>query len=199
MSPSSTNMDAPGPVRKLRADAARNRRKVLDAAAAALEEHGVGFSMEAVARKAGVGAGTLYRNFSTRDDLVAAVLEDQGMSAPNIDPRSIGSGLDAVTALDQWLAVLARWFTTYEGLTGSLQRAVDSPQSPLSMQCHEVIARLDELIDLARADGLIQPKVTGRDLYLAALGLAWAAQHGGESDHFLELFALGWKADPQEN
>ena len=60
-------------VRPLRADAARNRAKILDAATAAFDEHGTDASLEDIARTAGVGVGTLYRHFPTRLDLIEAV------------------------------------------------------------------------------------------------------------------------------
>ncbi|MGW8378028.1 TetR/AcrR family transcriptional regulator [Streptomyces sp. ODS28] len=61
----------------LRADAARNRQRILDAARAAFAEHGIEVPMAAVARRAGVGPATLYRRFPTRDDLVREVFADQ--------------------------------------------------------------------------------------------------------------------------
>ncbi len=67
-------LDAPRPER---ADAARNRRRVLDAAAALFGEHGVdGISMDAVARAAGVGKGTLFRRFGDRQGLLVALLDE---------------------------------------------------------------------------------------------------------------------------
>jgi AcrR family transcriptional regulator len=62
--------------RALRADAERNRRRILDAAREVFAEHGLGVGVDAVARAAGVGVGTLYRRFPTKDDLLAAVIED---------------------------------------------------------------------------------------------------------------------------
>jgi AcrR family transcriptional regulator len=62
--------------RPLRADAERNRRRILDAARDVFAEHGLGVGVDAVARGAGVGVGTLYRRFPTKHDLLAAVVED---------------------------------------------------------------------------------------------------------------------------
>ena len=62
--------------RALRADAERNRRRILDAARGVFAEHGLGVGVDAVARAAGVGVGTLYRRFPTKQDLLAAVIED---------------------------------------------------------------------------------------------------------------------------
>src|SRR5829696_9880810 len=62
--------------RALRADAERNRRRILDAARSVFAEHGLGVGVDAVARAAGVGVGTIYRRFPTKQDLLAAVVED---------------------------------------------------------------------------------------------------------------------------
>src|SRR4051794_24858970 len=61
--------------RALRADAERNRRRILDAARQVFAEEGLGVGVDAVARAAGVGVGTLYRRFPTKHDLLAAVIE----------------------------------------------------------------------------------------------------------------------------
>ena len=61
----------------LRADAERNRRRILDAARAVYAEHGLGVGVDAVAREAGVGVGTLYRRFPTKQDLLRAIVEDR--------------------------------------------------------------------------------------------------------------------------
>ncbi|HEX8083957.1 MAG TPA: helix-turn-helix domain-containing protein [Solirubrobacteraceae bacterium] len=65
------------PARALRADAERNRRRILDAARAVFAEHGLGVGVDAVAREAGVGVGTLYRRFPTKQDLLRAIVEDR--------------------------------------------------------------------------------------------------------------------------
>jgi len=70
----------PAAVRKPRADAERNRIRLLETAKAAFAEKGSGVSLDEIARTAGVGAGTLYRHFPTRDALVAAVYRNETSS-----------------------------------------------------------------------------------------------------------------------
>ncbi|WP_343947519.1 hypothetical protein [Rothia terrae] len=96
--------------------------------------------------------------------------------------------------LTAWLESLANWFTTYEGLTDPMRRAVEEAQSPLGMKCYDVIAQLDDLLQEAKAEGAIKDGVTGRDLYLATLGLAWVAQHSEDPKRLYELLARGWMA-----
>ena len=88
--------------RPLRADAARNRQLLLDAARDAFDRHGVTASLDDIARAAGVGPGTLYRHFPTRDQLVLAVI-DEGLT----DIHRLGTALldedDPMGALRRWL------------------------------------------------------------------------------------------------
>lgn len=180
--------------RRPRADAARNRQKILDVAVTTLESDGMNFSMDAIAKAAGVGVGTLYRNFSTREDLIAAVLAEQGLKQPQVVEKALENGADSLAVLEEWLRALGDWFATYEGLTDPLRRAVDGYNSPLSMQCHDVIAQLDTLIEPARREGYVKDGVNGRDLYIATLGIAWATQHSDHPAVLFELLAQGWRA-----
>ncbi|GAA1753083.1 hypothetical protein HF984_01805 [Rothia terrae] len=75
-----------------------------------------------------------------------------------------------------------------------MRRAVEEAQSPLGMKCYDVIAQLDDLLQEAKAEGAIKDGVTGRDLYLATLGLAWVAQHSEDPKRLYELLARGWMA-----
>src|SRR5881398_706607 len=99
---SSTGSTGSAGTRPMRADAARNRGLVLDAARTAFARHGVTASLDDVARAAGVGPGTLYRHFPTRDALVLAVIDD-GLT----DICSLGAELsdnsEPLEALRQWL------------------------------------------------------------------------------------------------
>ncbi|MDT0188745.1 TetR/AcrR family transcriptional regulator [Rothia terrae] len=177
--------------RKPRSDAQKNRQKILDVASQLFDKGQLEISMSTLAQKAGIGAGTLYRNFPNREALIAAVLEEKGLGAPDFSETTQKTALDKVTA---WLEALADWFTTYEGLTDPMRRAVEEAQTPLGMKCYDVIAQLDDLLQEAKAEGAIKDGVTGRDLYLATLGIAWAAQHSDNPDRLYELLARGWMA-----
>ncbi|WP_237224239.1 TetR/AcrR family transcriptional regulator [Rothia nasisuis] len=189
----------PTAARKPRADAVRNREKILEVASAAFEQDGVNISMDAIARQAGVGAGTLYRNFPNRSALIAAVLETRGVQAPESAADSLARGESALEALRAWLDATAKWFQTYEGLTDPMRQAVEEATSPLGMACHNVIAQLDQLLAAAQQEGNVRPGVTGRDLYLATLGMAWAAQHSDNPDALYDLLARGWLTLSAEN
>jgi AcrR family transcriptional regulator len=108
-------------VRPLRADAARNRQLLLDAAREAFDRHGVSASLDDIARAAGVGPGTLYRHFPTRDQLVLAVI-DEGLT----DIHRLGTVLldedDPMGALRRWLDAYVAHASMFDGLARTLTR-----------------------------------------------------------------------------
>jgi AcrR family transcriptional regulator len=102
------------PVRPLRADAARNRARVLDAARAAFAEGGLDVGVEEIARRAGVGKGTLYRRFPTKEALVRAIFDD---ILEEIDRlvQEADSEPDAWTAFTRYLHATARMQASNQG------------------------------------------------------------------------------------
>jgi AcrR family transcriptional regulator len=108
--------------RPLRADAARNRRRILDAARRVFAEHGLGVGVDVVAREAGVGVGTIYRRFPTKEQLLQAIVDDRveelrGRLA-GLDP-----GQDAWDAFAAAAEVLAGAAARDRGFFEALQEA----------------------------------------------------------------------------
>ncbi|MBC3191480.1 TetR/AcrR family transcriptional regulator [Pseudonocardia sp. C8] len=163
-----------GPTRPLRADAARNHRRIVEAAAAAFESDGPDVALDEIARRAGVGVATLYRRFRTRDQLVRAVLEE--VFASEIEPTAAaGDG-------DPWT-----------DLAGSLSRAVEAiavRRTILKLAREagafdaEPVQRygrtLTRLLDRARDAGAVRPELTPGDLS-AVLVMAMAVAEGAET------------------
>ncbi|MFM9608392.1 TetR/AcrR family transcriptional regulator [Streptomyces sp. V2] len=162
----------PTTCRKPRADAARNRVRILDTALRHFARYGAGTSLEAIARDAGVGPATLYRHFPTREALLAAALEAPAaeLLAGREELRAVD---DADEALRRWLLTLEKYFSTFTGLPAPVLAAMTHDGSPLSVSCQELLAVTDEFLAAAREHGTARPAVQGRDLFLAALFLAW--------------------------
>ena len=145
---STTDMPArpPGP---MRADARRNRDLLLSAALAAFTEHGADdVSLEEIARRAGVGIGTLYRHFPTRQDLLEAVYRDQvealcARAAGLLDEPS------PADALATWLRAMVAFSTTKRSLVTSMLATMDK-NSEIFSACSTVIRGAVESL-LARA------------------------------------------------
>ena len=186
--------------RPTRADARRNRAHIVEIAEQVFASEGLEVSMDAVAKRAGVGAGTLYRHFPTRDALVAGVLEgrqpDLSAEAAAIEKEASDSG----AALERWLDAVTRWMTAYEGLPEPLRTALGEQDSPLRLTCQEVIDTTGAFLKAAQEDGLARKGLTGRNLYLATLSMAWAqgtpSADGSTGQELGDLLRSGWRVDP---
>ncbi|MBD8604563.1 TetR/AcrR family transcriptional regulator [Pseudomonas sp. CFBP 8771] len=183
-------------IRRPRADALRNRNHILEVAGLAFADEGVDVSMDSIAKRAGVGPGTLYRHFPTRDALLAALMEvhyaylDQARMAIQADEPDPG------IALDRWIEALGTWMNAYEGLPEPLRAAWSQPSSVLRPTCQSLVDASAVFLEAAQRNGDARPSLTGRDIFLAALAIAWAgANTGGAIDTrqaLQEVLRTGW-------
>lgn len=177
--------------RKPRADVQRNRAALLEAAQRHFLRDGVGTSLEAVAKEAGVGPGTLYRHFPTREALLAALL--QARTEELVARREDIAGIDdAGAALTQWLRAMEEYLSAYSGLPEPLMAATraQDPDNPLTVPCDELIATTDAYVGAAQRAGYVRPSVTGYDLFLAACSVAWITGNGATAESVDRLRAL---------
>ncbi|MBB3777823.1 AcrR family transcriptional regulator [Xanthomonas arboricola] len=181
--------------RRPRADAARNQSQILKVALQAFKEEGLGVSMDSIARRAGVGPGTLYRHFPNRDALLAALLLGQHYEKLLATRVALSTESDAGQALDRWVVALGRWMNAYEGLPEPLRAGWMQPGSALGPACGNLVEATDEFLKAAQRAGQARPSLSGRDLFLSALAVAWAAgasQEGGTRATLHELIRSGW-------
>lgn len=165
---------AAGKGRSPRADAQRNRDHILDIAAQYFSEHGVSGSLDAIAKKAGVGAGTLYRHFPNREALLAALLTARDEELVSRRDAIRAGATDAASGLEQWLKALIDWAGAFDGLPEPLRAAATTTESsPLGITCQGFITTTDEFLLAAQQEGSARHEVRGRDLFLAALATSW--------------------------
>ncbi|MFI6855690.1 TetR/AcrR family transcriptional regulator [Streptomyces sp. NPDC050416] len=184
--------------RKPRADVRRNRAALLEAAQRHFLKYGVGTSLEAVAKEAGVGPGTLYRHFPTREALLAAVLQTRSeeLVARQGEIARLG---DADEALAQWLRALEEYFSAFSGLPEPLMAAAraQDPDNPLTLPCDTVITATEEYVRAAQRAGRVCESVKGYDLFLAAISVAWLKGAGAAEEESLDclraLIATGYR------
>lgn len=162
-----------GTARPLRADARRNRDAILAAAREAFEADGVLTPLDAVATRAGVGNATLYRNFPTRDDLLAEVMQAALVDAL-AEADELARSLPPREALTEWLVRLAWQLRIWHDLPYCLANAHAGSDSPVSSTCNPVHLRLDAFLDAARASGDLRADVDGASLYELVLAVSWA-------------------------
>jgi AcrR family transcriptional regulator len=156
----------------VRADAAANRRRVLTAAQEVFAEQGVEASTETIARRAGVGAGTVFRHFPTKRDLVehalAAHLDELADGA-----RAAGAGDDAVAALDGLVAEMAEHAPTKLAMAGHLL-AEGGFGDAARAASQRVGAVVGEVLERAQATGRIRDDVGVEEIYFLVRGVAQA-------------------------
>ncbi|MFF7979678.1 TetR/AcrR family transcriptional regulator [Streptomyces sp. NPDC007901] len=173
--------------RRPRADVQRNRVALLEAAQRHFLKYGVGTSLEAVAKEAGVGPGTLYRHFPTREALLAAVLQTRSeeLVARQEEIARLG---DADKALEQWLRALEEYFSAFSGLPEPLMAAAraQDPDNPLTLPCDTVITATEEYVQAAQRTGYVRKSVKGYDLFLAAISVAWLKGAGAAEEESLD-------------
>lgn len=175
---------APGPpaartTRPLRADARRNRDAILRAAVETFAAEGVLAPLDGIALRAGVGNATLYRNFPTRDDLLAAVMEEFiGRSLEEAD--ELARTLPPRAALVEWLVLLAWQLRIWHDLPYCVATAYDDPESSLFSACNPVLVRTGDLLDAAKASGDAAGSVTREEVFELATTLSWGVDRFGD-------------------
>jgi AcrR family transcriptional regulator len=157
------------PGRPPRADAVRNRRLLLSAATEAFAEQGTDVSIAEIAQRAGVGKGTVFRHFATKEDLIAAIMGD-------LIERLVSSGTALSDATDPAAALLEFMTTAIEQLAkdrafceviGRPSLQVPAVQAGINRLCEVV----ELLTDRARRQGAIRQDITGQDIVLLLGGV----------------------------
>jgi AcrR family transcriptional regulator len=188
----------PGEPRVLRADARRNYDQLLKAADAQFTEHGADTSLEDIARRAGVGIGTLYRHFPTRDDLIAQVLS-QSTAAIVARGRALLDAASPAAALARWLRELVTYVTTYRGLTTALATSYVGSGTPLCTNCDLIAQTGGALLARAQAARQIRRDANVREVILTAHSAAWIAEQTEDPaavDRLLGILFDGLRATP---
>ena len=183
-----TKQVAPAPSgtdRPLRADAARNRTKILAAAAAAFAESGTDASLEEIARAADVGIGTLYRHFPTRAALIEQVyrshVDELCATAPALLER-----FAPLHALEEWVLSFTTYVGHKRGMVAALRAALGEEPTEIFTDTHDKLsAATTLLLDAARREGAIRGDIEPMDLLRAVGGVCMAgadAGHGGPAE-----------------
>jgi AcrR family transcriptional regulator len=179
----------------MRADARRNRELLLAAALAVFTESGADdTSLEEVARRAGVGIGTLYRHFPGRNALLEAVYRDQ-VDALSRQASELLTADSPGDALKTWLRAMVEFGTTKHTLGAAL--AADSGKdAPVFSACRDLLtSAADALLARAQQAGVVRAGVTPTDLIRLSYGVAMAAEHAadpaGQADRLLSLMLDG--------
>ena len=173
--------------RKPRADAVRNRERVLEAAKAVFSAGGADASLEAVARTAGVGIGTLYRHFPTREALFEAVYRREVQHLGDLAEKLKEQKMQPVEALRQWMRSNVRFVATKKGMSAALALAVDKNSKLVSSSSDRLAQAIGGLLDRAIAAGEIRNDVSPEDLLRALVGMCYMHDQPGWQTSVLRL------------
>src|SRR5258708_8484115 len=148
----------------MRADAGRNYQKLLPAAAEAFTERGTDdVSLEEIARRAGVGIGTLYRHFPTRQALLEAVYRDQ-VDSLNARAERLRETESPGDALADWMRALVRFSSTKRSMTSALLATLGTNSELLSSCAQVICGAAESLLARAQQAGVVRPDADARDL-----------------------------------
>ena len=173
-------------VRKPRADAVRNRDRVLEAAKAVFSRGGADASLEAVAREAGVGIGTLYRHFPTREALYEAVYRREVDHLGEL-AEQLTSEAAPTEALRRWLRSNVEFIATKKGMSAALALAAHKPSDLFAYSFDRLTKALGLLLARAVAAGEIRADVSPEDLLRTVVGTCLMHDRPGWQPSVLRL------------
>jgi AcrR family transcriptional regulator len=175
--------------RPRRADAQRNRDKLMTAAVAAFSEHGADASLEDIARRAGVGIGTLYRHFPNRDCLMESVYRHQVEVLCDAAPDLLAAH-QPVEALRLWMERFVAHVATKRGMAMAL-KSVIGKDSELFAYTHGLIRQTAaNLLHAAAATGEIRADYDAGDLIKALSGICLVSDQPGWQEQATRLVNL---------
>jgi AcrR family transcriptional regulator len=172
----------------MRADAQRNRARLLGAARDAINDHGMDASMDDIARRAGVGPGTLYRHFPTREALLAAVYRDDVVNlAARADDLSEADPADALAA---WLQLQLDHTKLKIGMGAALKAILGADSETLTFCRDTLRAAVGRLLDRAKAAGAVRTDVEAADVMRLIHGVSVASESAPDQATRLLGFVL---------
>ena len=184
--------------RPLRADARRNRERVLEAARAAFGAEGSDVSLDDIARRAGVGAGTVYRHFATKDALFEAVVLDR-IGELVEEAHALADDPDPGRAFSSFVELLAREGARKRDLVETLSAdgiRLRLGEAPIFRALIEV---LGELLGRAQQAGAVRSDISVDDVMAVLTGASYAIGHSGadveQSGRLLSIMYDGLRAD----
>jgi AcrR family transcriptional regulator len=172
--------------RRPRADAMRNRERVLEAAKAVFSAGGPDASLEAVARRAGVGIGTLYRHFPTREALFEAVYRREVEHLADLAEQLKGEVAPA-EALRRWLRSNVELVATKQGMSAALALAAHGSSELYAYTFDRLTKAVGALLDRAAAAGEIRADISPEDLLRALVGMCYMHDQPGWQASVLRL------------
>jgi AcrR family transcriptional regulator len=160
--------------RKPRADALRNRERILDVAKEAFARHGANASLDDIAKQVGVGPGTLYRHFPTREELLQAVYRSE-MEKLAAAERKFAQSMPPIEALRAWLLLFVDAIETKQIIAPALSALIGDPKKVFAASHDQLHEALSALVQRAIKSGDMRKDTDPMDLLRALVGVAHVA------------------------
>jgi AcrR family transcriptional regulator len=177
------------PARKPRADGLRNREKLMEIAKAAFADVGTDVSLDEIARRAGVGIGTLYRHFPTRDAIIEAVYRREVEQLAGSAARLLAS-LPPGEALHAWMRLFVDYIATKKVMASALGSLVGSSPELYASSATQITNAVVLLVERARADGSVRADADPDDLLRALVGFTYGNTSPGWQPSALRLIEI---------
>ena len=175
--------------RKPRSDVLRNRSRLLEAARTVFSAGGREATLEAVAKAAGVGIGTLYRHFPTREALFEAVYRREVQQLADLAKR-LEEEAEPIEALRQWMRSFVKFVVTKKGMSAALAFTVSKDSDLVSYSSDQLTRAIGLLLAQAIAAGEIRNDVSPEDLLRAIVGMCYTHDEPGWQKNVLRLMDI---------
>jgi len=184
--------------RPLRADAQRNREKILSAAVRIFAEQGLNAHLERIAKEAGVGSGTFYRNFPTREILIEAAYRNELAKLCDAAPELLAT-MPPQEAMRAWMGRFIDYATAKLGMADALRALVETGVNPYAQSRELMLDALTSLLDAGVRAGSIRSDISAHDMFAALTGIALASgkpDQREQAERILDLIFDGLTAKP---
>lgn len=179
----------------MRADAQRNRERIVEVAREVFREQGYDASLDEVAKRAGVGPGTLYRHFPTRENLVDAIMHEWVARVEEAADKALAHEGSARDLLLRWFEEYVALISLHKGGPAKITSAMGDPESPIRHKCQVLRSAGDRVIERLRSDGALRDGVDTLQVSRLVGGVATVADRSeldpAEVRPLLEVVADG--------
>ena len=175
--------------RPLRADARRNRDRLLDAAVRAFSQDGPDVTLDAIAKDAGVGIGTLYRHFPTREALVEATYRNE-LSRLCDAVADLLQTMPPDEATRTWMDRFVDYMTTKRGMADALRAVIASGGNPFAESRDRLTSAIEALLRAGASAGTVRPDVAPGDVLASLSGVSLAAGEPAQREQAGRLLDL---------
>jgi len=162
----------------MRADAQRNRDRIVEVARDVFREQGYDASLDEIAKRAGVGPGTLYRHFPTRDALLDAIMQSWVLRVDEAVEKTLAHEGPPRDLLLRWFEEYVALISLHKGGPAKITSAMGHEESPIRTKCQTLAAANNRVLDHLREAGALRPDVDSVQMCRLVGGVATVADQG---------------------